>query len=895
MQVIDLSGKWKCYSADGSVNTFVNLPGSSCEAGIGKKQEYYNEYSREAVRAPKERYEYIGELIYEREFDIPAEYEGKDIYLYFERINIASKAMLDGIALGRGVIALSTPHIYRLSDRYPLGRKLVKQGEFLFPSLAGHHTLQLHIDNSDLLNIGDMASGYSIDTQGYWNGAIGKLELRIDEPCNIEQVQVFPDKTALNHLHIKTITLSDRHVPMGNRNAMLEYDIISPDGVKLAHKRQLIELFSRRQSNHTYIEIPEDKLSLWSEFNPVQYKVVVTLTSDVPEKDIRCKVTFEQLFGIRKLSVENKQFMLNDRPLSLRGTINCAQYPLTGYPPMDVTTWKKHFSTFREWGLNHVRFHAWCPPEAAFVAADELGIYLSVEMPLWLNRDVTPMEFGDDEWQTTYFRSEALRLSENYGNHPSFCFFSNGNENLGDYAMLETMIEETKAHDDRRLYTMTSNFDHPISPAEDYISAFEILHYKARIQDLQDLVGESTSLNYDKMAEAVPVPFASFEVGQYCVYPDVDICDKYTGNILPVNFDIVRKMMKEHDVYKKLDRYVKASGDLAAKLYKEDIEAVLRTRGMGGFQLLSLVDYTGQSTATVGMLDIFHESKNVISASDWKDFCCEVVPLFEANRIFTNNETLNGFISLYDFGETPIEKPHYTLEFIDGTILRTLEFDGARGEKLEISVPLDFIKKNTLVKVRLSVVASDAVVPDAADSNIDCSVKKKVYKNTWRIFVFDKAGKASSAVYVRTPEELDKAAANGGKIIALPGAFKDAHFADNSFIPVFWSPVHFPSEKPCGAMIEASHPALSAFPTEKYPDYQWKYLMEHSVSMDISKLPSDSDIIIEMVPNYVDNVPKSPLFITTVGKATVLFCGFDLDSDNVTVQAFKKSIEEYMK
>ena len=75
-----------------------------------------------------------------------------------------------------------------------------------------------------------------------------------------------------------------------------------------------------------------------------------------------------------------------------------------------------------------------------------------------------------------------------------------------------------------------------------------------------------------------------------------------TGNILPVNLDAIKKFMIEKNVYHKLNDYIKASGDLAVKLYKEDIEAALRTKDFGGFELLSLSDYTGQSTATVGIL-----------------------------------------------------------------------------------------------------------------------------------------------------------------------------------------------------------------------------------------------------------------------------------------------------
>ncbi|MBP5152631.1 MAG: hypothetical protein ILP13_06950, partial [Lachnospiraceae bacterium] len=634
MNIIDLSGEWLCVSPmDFSINKNVKLPGSSCENGIGKPVKYYDEYCKEAVRAPREKFEYIGPLDYFKAIELPEGADDCDVTLFLERVNIASKVWFDNIEVGRGVIGLSTPHEYRLSDRVD------SEGKPLIPTLSGRHMIRIRVDNSDILHLGDMASGYSVDTGGYWNGIVGRMELRVLPKDRVENVKVFAKDSKIR---FETVTISDRHVPMEIKEADLSYEITAPDGAVLPVASQRIELFSKRQNNHFSMKLPEDKVFLWDEFGRNIYKLKVTLKSGNSESE------FETEFGIRKLSVEDKEFKINGRALSLRGTINCAQYPITGYPPMDAETWKEHFSKLKEFGLNHVRFHAWCPPEAAFRAADELGIYLGIEMPLWLNRDVTPVEFGDDEWHRLYFRDEALRISDTYGNHPSFVFFSNGNENLGDYALLETITREMKAHDDRHLYTMSSNFDHPLSPAEDYLCAFEILHNKARIQFLHDEVAKSTTVNYDSMREAVPVPFTSFEVGQYCITPDVDICERYTGAMAPVNFDIIRKEMKKHGIYGRLQDYIKASGAFAARLYKEDIEAVLRTPGMGGFQLLSLTDYTGQSTATVGILDVMFKEKGVIASDEWRGFCSETVPLLWAKREFTKGEHLTGFVSLYD-------------------------------------------------------------------------------------------------------------------------------------------------------------------------------------------------------------------------------------------------------
>ncbi|MBO7402922.1 MAG: hypothetical protein J6U10_08030 [Lachnospiraceae bacterium] len=743
------------------------------------------------------------------------------------------------------------------------------KGQPLLGSLTGKHEIKLVIDNRNLLNMGDMASGYSVDTQGYWNGCIGRMELVAKPACNVDNVSVFPGNGGIT---VAVVTRSDRHVPMDVKTAVLKFKVTAPNGRTITGE-QPIELFSKRQRNRAFIPLSAEETRLWDEFDTDLYTITTVLECDGTTDELTTE------FGLRTVSVKDKQFYINDRPMSLRGTINCAQYPLTGYPPMDVSTWEKHFKTLKEFGLNHVRFHAWCPPEAAFAAADKLGLYLAVEMPLWLNRDVTPMEFGDDEWHSLYYRDEALRISETYGNHPSFVMFANGNENLGDYAMLETITAETKAVDNRRLYTLTSNFDHPLSPYEDYICAFEILHNKARIQFLHDEVGKSTTVNYDDMRDKVPVPFTSFEVGQYCVYPDVDVCEKYTGNMLPVNFDIIRKEMKKHGVYGRLKEYIAASGDLAAKLYKEDIEAVLRTEGMGGFQLLSMSDYTGQSTATVGILDVFFENKGFITPDEWKSFCNEVVPLLWAKREFKAAEHLQGFLSLYDRGKTPVEKPVYRVSVCDlaGNVVASGEFAGT-GRKTPVDLPLN-VQGNALLKVYVTVENAG-----------------KQYTNSWRIFVFEDADEnLPKDRVVTTKEEYESAKEKGGKFIVLPSAFGPEELVKNAFVPVFWSPVHFPSEAPVGLMIDTLHPALKGFPTEKYADYQWKTPVEHSVSLRIKDVPGDPAAILEFVPNFADNEPKSPLLEYSDGNARFLFCGFDLTVADPATRALKSSIAGYIK
>lgn len=878
MQTIDLSGSWR-YEADpeniGYEQTFYNrtlkhdgfmLPGSACENAVGTKQEKFTELSFGAVRCLRQKYYYTGALWLQRDICVPESFSDKQLTLFLERVNIASELWLDGKKIHRRIIELTTPHTYDLTG-------------ILTP---GNHTVTIRIDNSDLLNIDGMASGYSDDTQSIWLGIIGKIELRCEDIFHISNMQIFPEESSVT---AKVTACSDCAAPHDRRKVLITLQAAAPDGQELSKITYEKTLSAKKQILHLKYPMG-DNIQYWDEFNPALYTMTATLTYSGEDKsealeDICVSEQEKSLitrgydeksvtFGMRTIKVKDRDFILNGRPIALRGTLDCAIYPKTGYPPTDLKTWLHTMKTVKEYGLNHVRFHAWCPPEAAFTAADMTGIYVLAEMPLWLNTDVCALATGDDPIHKYYYSQEMVNISQTFGNHPSFIMFSNGNELLGDFELLENMTTQIKALDNRRLYTITSNFDHPVAPCEDYLCAFEANGHRIRIQVFHDIVSEHTRLSYDDAVNAVDVPVVSFEVGQYCVYPDVDSISDYTGNMLPVNFEIIGEEMKRRGIYHKLNDYIYASGKLAALLYKEDIEASLRTRHMGGFQLLGLSDYTGQGTATVGLLDVFWRSKGLISPEEFREFCSPVVPLMKAERIFNNDELFTADFDLYNYGSEPILDISYNFRLYDGdkTVYQTTT------DKSCVSIPLDFIKK---------------------PSRLTAVLRVGDFTNRWSIFVYPKQeAKNQIPVINGYTSELEEIIKNGGKAIVTANTENLAKPIEGLFKPVFWSPAWFKSQRACGLICDNSHSVFENFPTEVFGDFQWKHPIDNSVSADISSLPRDFKLLLEPVPNFFDNTTRSSLFEAKIGNADIFFCGFNLEVDKKAVKALKYSIFKYV-
>lgn len=163
-----------------------------------------------------------------------------------------------------------------------------------------------------------------------------------------------------------------------------------------------------------------DKALLWSEFTPSLYRFFVSLKTD------QSVDTEQATFGLRDFKTKGRQFTMNGKVTFLRGKHDACVFPLIAHTAMDVETWRHYFQVAKQYGINHYRFHSWCPPEACFEAADIEGIYLQPELPVWGNIDIEDTELCD------YLLKEGRNLHRAYSNHASFVMFGLGNEMSGE-------------------------------------------------------------------------------------------------------------------------------------------------------------------------------------------------------------------------------------------------------------------------------------------------------------------------------------------------------------------------------------------------------------------------------------------------------------------------------
>ena len=713
----------------------------------------------------------------------------------------------------------------------------------------------------------------SKDTQTNWLGITGEVSLQVLSKVRVENLRIAPDAAA------SCITVCGTVIG-GNAELTASVPGFAP-----------VSFTAEGDFSFTY-DLPGAQK--WSEHTPVAYELTLSCGKD----------TVASVFGLRTFSHEGRKLLLNGERIFLRGKHDGMIFPLTGAAPTDKEGWLKVMRVSRAHGINHYRFHTCCPPEAAFAAADELGIYMSPEIPFWgtITDEVTDAQ--------AYLLEEGRRILDSFGNHPSFMAMSLGNELWGSKERVNAILGEYRAYDARPLYTQGSNnfqFTPVIMENEDYFVGVRFSRERLfrgsyamcdAPQGHIQTAAPNSAYDYDEMilpsdltassaasgkveiqfGEGVKVvdadgsdapilpekPVVSHEIGQYFMYPDYSEIDRYTGVLKARNLEIFRERMETAGLLPLADDYFRASGRFAAECYKHELEAALRSNELSGFQILDLQDFSGQGTALVGVCSALMESKGVISPEEWRTFCDDVVIMGCLDRfVFRAGETVSMTVKLYAYGNEPVIDPVVTVTLGQDTF--TLCAKGSfKGGVF------------TLGSVQLTM----PDVPNA--SHLALSLACGSAHNAYDLWVY---ADAKPAACVTDWAEAKARLAKGEKVLFMPEYISEQHSIEGTYCTDFWNypmfnkiSVSMNRARPVGTLgllIDEAHPALAAFPTKKYSTAQWYDVVTDSRAVKLDGLNLSS--IVRTMDNCERNHDLATVFEAKVGEGSLLCCTAHLD------------------
>lgn len=617
--------------------------------------------------------------------------------------------------------------------------------------------------------------------------------------------------------------------------------------------------------------------------------------------------------------IEGTHFYANGHRIFLRGKHDAAVWPLTGHVEMSVEGWMKYLGTCKEYGINHVRFHSWCPPEAAFVAADSLGIYLQPELPFWGSFD------KKDERLMAFLHQEGVNILREYGHHPSFRMMALGNELWGDIDKMKEFVDDFRKIAPDKYYTFGSNYYlgyQGIKEGMDYFTTCRIggegwgkynTHTRGSFSFADAYDGgminhfhPNSTMNFDEACDKAGIPIISHETGEFQTYPDYREMKKYTGVLHPYNFEVFRRRLAAAGMLSQADDFHKASGLWSVKLYKADIEMDLRTRNMAGFQLLDIQDYPGQGSAFVGILDAFMESKGITTPEEWRQWCSPVVPLLEVEKFcFEDGEKIQAKVKVANYGGSSLygKKLKWKIGDAEG-VMNIFTYDEGL---IDVGVLDEEISADKPTKL-----------------NVSLNIEETEARNSYEFWVYPKKALEKKGVIIAKDlnEEVVKVLEKGGKVLWMPTA--SSHFvaaddtlsqADNAtpytvgglFQTDYWNYRMFKticennkkkvSPGTLGILTNPEHPIFKGFPTEMHTNWQWFPVIKESHPLVLDNFAKDYRPIVQVIDNIERNHKLGLVMEWKVGAGKLLVCMSNLEkaARYPEGKAFYQSVIDYMR
>ncbi len=874
-EFIDLSGHWQFCMDEKNVGIpekwfqksfadSITLPGTLDENHKGH-------VNHDTVDGHLNRiYKYYGPAWFKKEVITPESWNGKHIELIMERTKV-SHVWVDTTYLGANNTIFSK-QVYNLTGKIQTGK----------------HSITIMVDNTEKIVPVAGSHAYSEDTQTNWNGIIGQFNLAASNPFRIETVKIYPDiHEKLARVKIK---ISNPEVAWKEATIRLQAKPWNTsEQQSIAAKTYPMSLVTSDTTVELIYPIG-DSMQLWSEFSPVLYELSVTLHSSGEMLD---NTNID--FGMCEFKTKGTQFEVNDKITFLRGRHDACVFPLTGYPPMNLAGWIHMFSIVKSYGLNHVRFHSWCPPEAAFKAASILGIYMQPELPIWWSFR------GNDSSQVAFMVKEGTGILDNYGNQPSFVMFAMGNEVYQDRTYMKSLVDTFRKYDNRHLYAQGSNNfggNPSLASGDDYWTTFRtalenqdcssdvrasISFVDSKEGGILNTLRPSTMYTYSKAIANSPIPVIGHEIGQYQIYPNFKEILKYTGILKPWNLELYKKRLEEKGMGDQAYDFFKASGILSLNCYRADIETAMRTPGFAGFQLLDLQDYPGQGTALVGILDAFMDNKGLITPDEFRRFCGETVILLAMDKYcWTNNESFRGNIEIANYGDSALTNRivNWSMVSHNGELLKA-------GRITNKNITQGNITSIGFIECDLN------NVKKAEEALIRINIEGTTIGTFYHIWIYPPAKKVkvpqTITVATKLSSRMMKQLTSGKKILLFP-EFKsiEKKSVPGMFIPEFWNYAMFTdfakqnkrgfSPGTMGILTQPLLPLFHDFPTEYCSNWQWWSIMKNSRPLILDETKKSYRPLVQIIDNINRNHKLGLIFELKVGKGKLLVCTSNLPS-----------------
>ncbi len=323
--------------------------------------------------------EYQKPFTYQKRFDWRAEFEGREVSLVFDA------------AMADSVVYLNGRQILAHKDGYtPFEARLT-------PHLVrGENLITVKIDGSENPEIPPF--GGQIDYLCY-AGIYRDVWLKVTSPISIANVKIeTPDALSEKKSVTARVFLAN---PQGHAlSGTLAAKIRRKDGGDVAATTIMVD---GNELTFTFPDLAD--IELWDIDNPALYALSLKLETEHGDD------VLTQRFGFRTARFTPEGFLLNGRPLKLRGLNRHQAFPHTGYAMGRRAQEKDADILKHELACNVVRTSHYPQSKWFIERCDEIGLLVFEEIPGW-------QHIGGEAWRKESIEN-VRRMIERDWNHPS--------------------------------------------------------------------------------------------------------------------------------------------------------------------------------------------------------------------------------------------------------------------------------------------------------------------------------------------------------------------------------------------------------------------------------------------------------------------------------------------
>jgi beta-galactosidase len=358
---------------------------------------------------------------YRRDFDVPADWEGRQIFVAFDGVDAGFFLWINGQKVGYSVNSRNVAE-FDIS-------KYVKPGKNMVAAEVYRYTTGSYVEDQDMWRLSGIFRNVTIwsSPQQHIRDFFIKTDLdaqylnaRVEVTAKVKNYGNKPAKSSK-----LTATLYNGENPVASASAQEDIPDLKP-GEEVYVKLSFL------------VQNPDK----WTAETPKLYTTVLTLASG--KKTIE---TLSSKTGFREIEIKGRLFLINGVPIKLKGVNRHENWPDVGHAVTEAQM-IRDLELIKQGNCNHVRTSHYSDDPRWYELCDEWGIWLVGEANVECHGNSG--RFDEEPRMKAAITDRNVANVENFKNHPSVIIWSLGNENGRGGSTFRAAMATVKSIDNTR-------------------------------------------------------------------------------------------------------------------------------------------------------------------------------------------------------------------------------------------------------------------------------------------------------------------------------------------------------------------------------------------------------------------------------------------------------------